>query len=267
MFQNYTNCTHEVNWSNVGCFFWLVVLLCPLTIVSVLGHKKHKKSLKSSFVKLLRKAWFCVVWAWSTAHWSYMNHWIISTLSLVFLHVPTVLIASTTSVPTTEVSFAGVHQHVSYHVALEFGNLSTNLASEFFSTITIIHGQKHLLHFFHFFRQMVLHDRVSCHVALVAHTVAVAHTVIVAVLLRFCHLEQRKWSKLDLKLRMRKEWWWGWEICISVIPPYLFLILMIINHFSSPTLPFLIMFPFNLFIAVILKTFKLSLKVTAYEVA
>ena len=46
----------------------------------------------------------------------------------MFLHVPAVLIAGTTAIATTEVSFPGVNEHVPHQVPLELRHLSTHLA-------------------------------------------------------------------------------------------------------------------------------------------
>ena len=56
------------------------------------------------------------------------NHRIVPTFNLVLLHVPAVLIAGTTAIPTTEVALPGVDEHVPHQVALELGHLSTHLA-------------------------------------------------------------------------------------------------------------------------------------------
>ena len=58
-----------------------------------------------------------------------VNHWIVPTFNLVFLHVPAVLIAGTTAIATTEVSLSSVDEHVPHQVPLELGHLSTHFAS------------------------------------------------------------------------------------------------------------------------------------------
>ena len=78
-----------------------------------------------------------------------VNHRIVPTFNLVFLHVPAVLIAGTTAIATTEVSFPSVDEHVSHQIPLELGNLSTDLASVLLLSATA-QRKENLLNVFRF---------------------------------------------------------------------------------------------------------------------
>ena len=77
------------------------------------------------------------------------NHRIVPTFNLVLLHVPAVLIAGTTAIATTEVSFPSVDEHVSHQIPLELGNLSTDLASVLLLSATA-QRKENLLNVFRF---------------------------------------------------------------------------------------------------------------------
>ena len=87
---------------------------------------------------------------------------IVSTLGLMFLHIPAVLVAGPTTISAAEVPLPCVHQHVSHQVALELGDLSTHLASVLL-LIGTTQGQHDLLNILLFIGARCSGTIWSCH--------------------------------------------------------------------------------------------------------